>query len=66
MMPSDKHNLITAKAMGLMFLLFDVALPLNVLFGTLKYVQYILHGLTFVSHSSLLTNKKGVNFEVGM
>jgi len=47
-MPSDKRNLITAKAMGLIFLLFDVASSLAVPFGTLQYAQYILHGLTIV------------------
>jgi len=49
-MPSDKCNMITAnyKAMGLIFLLFDIALSLDVPFGTLKYVQYILYGLTRV------------------
>jgi len=45
-MPSDKCNLITAKAMGLIFLLFDVTLSLVVPFDTLQYVQYIPHGLT--------------------
>jgi len=47
-MPSDKHNLITAKAMGLIFLLFNVTLSLDVPFGIPQYVQYILHGLTSV------------------
>jgi len=59
-----------AKAMGLAFLLFDVALSLDVPFGTPQYAQYILHGLTvlgpsFVSHSSSLTTK-GIDFVVGM
>jgi len=34
-MPSDKHNSIMAKAIGLIFLLFDVASSLDVPFGTL-------------------------------
>jgi len=40
------RNSIMAKAMGLIFLLFNVTLSLDVPFGTLQYVQYILHGLT--------------------
>ena len=55
MMPSDKRNSITAKATGLIFSLFDVALPQQVSFGIPQYVQCILHGLTSVSHSSWLT-----------
>ena len=65
-MPSDKHNSITAKATGLIFSLFDVALARLVPFGMLQYVQCILHGLTsvlLVSHSSLLT-AKSVNLVV--
>ena len=65
-MPSDKHNSITAKAMGLTFSLFDVALAGRVPFGISQYVQCILHGLTsvlLVSHSSLLT-VKGVDLVV--
>ena len=54
-MPSDKHNLITAKATGLIFSLFDVASAGHVPFGIPQYVQCILHGLTSVSHSSLPT-----------
>jgi len=68
LMPSDKRNSITAKAMGLIFLLFDVASSLNVPFGTPQYVQFILYGswtYQFVSHSSLLTTKS-VDFVVGM
>jgi len=45
-MPSDKRNSITAKAMGLIFLLFDVTSSLDVPFDTPKYVQYILYGHT--------------------
>jgi len=59
-MPSDKRNLITAKAMGLVFLLLDTTSSLDVPFSTLKYVQYILHkliGPSFVSHLSSLTTK---------
>ena len=47
-MPSDKRNLITAKALGLIFSLFDDALAQEVPFGILQYVQCILHGLTSV------------------
>ena len=47
-MPSDKHNSIMAKAMGLIFSLFDVALAQEVPFGIPQYVQCILHGLTSV------------------
>ena len=61
-MPSDKRNLITAKATGLIFSLFDVTSAQEVPFGIPHYIQCILHGLTvpvssFVSHSSLLTVK---------
>ena len=55
-MPSDKCNSIMAKATGLIFSLFDVALAREVPFSIPQYVQCILHGLTsvlFVSHSSL-------------
>ena len=65
-MPSDKHNLVMAKAMGLIFLLFDVASARQVPFGIPQYVQCILHGLTsvlFVSHSSMLT-AKSVNLAI--
>ena len=44
-MPSDKRNLITAKAMGLIFSLFDVSSAGQVPFGIPQYVQCILHGL---------------------
>ena len=37
-MPSDKCNSITAKAMGLIFLLLDVALVREVPFGIPQYV----------------------------
>ena len=47
-MPSDKCNSITAKATGLIFSLFDVALARQVPFGIPQYVQCILHGLTSV------------------
>ena len=47
-MPSGKRNLITAKAMGLNFSLFDVALSRDVPFGILQYIQCTHHGLTFV------------------
>jgi len=32
-MPSDKHNVIITKAMGLIFLLFDIASAWEVPFG---------------------------------
>ena len=48
MMPSDKRNLITAKAMGLIFSLFDIASARQVPFGISQYVQCILRGLTSV------------------
>ena len=47
-MSSDKCNLITAKATGLTFSLFDVASAREVPFGIPQYVQCILHGLTSV------------------
>ena len=48
MIPSDKHNLIMAKAIGLNFSLFDFASARHMPFGILQYIQYILHGLTSV------------------
>ena len=47
-MPSDKRNLITAKATGLIFSLSDIASAREVPFGIPQYVQCILHGLTSV------------------
>ena len=47
-MPSDKHNSIMAKAMGLIFSLFDITSAQEVPFGIPQYVQCILHGLTSV------------------
>ena len=47
-MPLDKHNLITAKATGLNFSLFDIASAREVLFDIPQYIQSILHGLTSV------------------
>ena len=47
-MPSDKLNSIMAKAMGLIFSLFDVALARQVLYGIPQYIQCILHGLISV------------------
>jgi len=44
-MPSDQHNLITAKAMGLIYSLLDVTSTQEVPFGIPQYVQCILHGL---------------------
>ena len=57
-MPSDKCNSITAKATGLIFSLFNIASAREVPFGMPQYVQCILHGLTSILHSSLLTNEK--------
>ena len=61
-MPSDKRNSIMAKAMGLIFSLFDVTSARQVPFGILQYVAFFmdLPVSSFVSHSSLLTGK-GVN-----
>ena len=53
---AGKRNSITAKNMGLIFSLFDVALSQDVPFGILQYVQSTHHGLT-VSHSFLLTTQ---------
>ena len=48
LIPSGKCNLITAKAMGMIFSLFDVASSRDVPFGILQYIQCTHHGLTFV------------------
>ena len=56
-MPSEKHNLIPAKATGLIFSLFNIASAQEVPFGIPQYIQCILHGLTSVLHSSFLTAK---------
>ena len=53
-MPSDKRNSITAKVMGLIFSLFDIASARQVPFGILQYVQCILHGITSVLLGVLL------------
>ena len=47
-MPSDKRNLITDKAIGLIFSLFDVASAQEVPFDMPQFIQCILHGLTSV------------------
>ena len=47
-MPLGKCNSITAKAMGLIFSLFDVASSRDMPFGIPQYVQCTHHGLTFV------------------
>ena len=68
-MPSDKCNLITAKAMGLRFSLFDVASVGHGPFGLPQVCSMYnaffmeLSVSSFVSHSSLLT-AKGVNLAV--
>ena len=64
-MLSDKHNLIAAKATGLIFSLFDIASAREVPFGIPQYVQCFmdLPVSSFVSYSSLLT-AKSVNLVV--
>ena len=47
-MPSDKRNSIMAKAMGLMFSMFNVTCSREVPYGIPQYVQCILHGLSNV------------------
>jgi len=47
-MPTDYRNLITAKATGLIFSLFDVTSAREVPFGISQYVQCILQRLTSV------------------
>ena len=42
-MPSDKCNLVTAKATGLIFSLFDIASAREVPFSIPQYIQCILH-----------------------
>jgi len=53
-----------ARDTGLIFSLFNVASAWEVPFGVPLFMQCILHGLTFVSHSPLLTTKS-VDFVVG-
>ena len=60
MMPSDKRNLITAKATGLIFSLFNVFSARQVLLAyhtTYNTFFMALPVSSFVSHSSLLTTK---------
>jgi len=45
-MPSDSCNSTMAKAMGLNFLLFDVASAQEVPFAIPLYIQCVLHGLS--------------------
>ena len=59
-MPSAKHNSIMANATSLIFSLFGVA---SVPFGIAQYVRCILHELTSVFYSPLLT-VKSVDFVV--
>ena len=57
---SDKRNLITIKATGLNFSLFNIDTAQEVPFGMPQYVQYILYALTtvlFCVYSFLLTVK---------
>jgi len=46
LMPSDKHNSITAQAMGLISSLFNVALSRDVPFHQPLQLQYLHHGST--------------------
>jgi len=46
--PSDQHNLIMAKATGVIFSLFGIPSAWQVPFGIPQYVQCILQGLTSV------------------
>ena len=45
---SGKCNSIMAKAMGLMFSLFNVASSRDMPFGIPQYIQCMYHGLNFV------------------
>ena len=59
-MPSDQRNVITAKATGLIFSLFNITSAREVPFGILQYSNPFFMDLpvsSFVSHSSLLTVK---------
>ena len=56
-MPSVKHNLIMAKAMGLIFSLFDIASSLLAYRSTWNVFFKDLPVSSFVFHSSLLTVK---------
>ena len=47
-MPSDQRTFITAKAMGLILSLFDIASAREVPFGIPQYIQCILQGLTSI------------------
>ena len=66
-MPSDKCNSIMADVVGSIFHLFNIASARHLVFGISQYIpqyiQCILHGLTSVFHSSLLT-KKDLNLAV--
>ena len=66
-MPSDKRNSIMADTVGSLFHLFNIASARHLPFGIPQYIpqyiQCILHVLTNVFHSSLLT-AKGVNLAV--
>ena len=46
LMPSYKHNRITAKATGLIFALFDVVSSKDVLFHQMQQLQCLHHGST--------------------
>ena len=45
-MPSEKHNSITAKAMGFIFALFDVASYGDMPIRQPQQLQYLHHGST--------------------
>ena len=65
-MPSDKHNLITAKVTDLIFSLFNVASSQDVPFGTPvpQYIQCILQRLTSILLCASLLTVKSVNLVV--
>ena len=56
-MSAVKCNLITAKATGFIFSLFNVTSAGHVTYGMLQYVKCFLHGLTSAPHSSMLSVK---------
>jgi len=63
-MPSDSCNLTMVKAMGLIFLLFDIASVREVPFAMPLYIQCILHGLSRAL-PFIFAHQEGVDFVVG-
>jgi len=65
-MPSDKCNSITAKPMGLIFLLFDITSSLDVPFEALMFIKCTLYGLTsaLLCVPFILLTMKSVDFAV--